>query len=103
MQTASIFEERDRWSGAIIVSAVLHVALFGGAIIAGYLSQPRGENWGGTTSGDAVQANLISAVPLPQQQPPTQNIVANESKGKTQSIPEKVQEEPNAVPIPERE
>ncbi|HEY6970291.1 MAG TPA: TonB family protein [Candidatus Angelobacter sp.] len=103
MQTSSIFEERDRWSGAIFLSAALHVALFGGAIVAGYLAQPRGENWGGTTSGDAVQANLISAVPLPQQQQPTQNIVANESKGKTQSVPEKVQEEQNAVPIPERE
>ena len=103
MQTASIFEERDRWTGAIVVSTGLHVLLFGGALIAGYLTSPRGTSWGGSESGSAIPANLVSAVPLPQPQQPTQNIVATESKGITQSVPEKVPEEANAVPIPEKE
>jgi periplasmic protein TonB len=103
MVRAEIFDERDRWSGAIIFSAGLHLLLFGGAIIGGYLSSPRGSNWGGAESGSAVQANLISAVPLPRQQQPTENIVANESKGITQSVPKKVPEETKAIPIPDKE
>jgi len=100
---SEIFYERDRWSGAILLSIGLHLALFITAIISGYLGGPRTETWGGTSSGEAVAANLVSAVPLPARQEPTQNIVANESPGLTQSIPEKVQQEQNAIPIPERD
>jgi len=98
-----IFYERDKWRGAILLSIGLHLALFVTAIISGYLSSSRTETWGGTSSGDAIPANLVSAVPLPARQEPTQNIVANESKGLTQSVPEKAQEEPQAIPIPEKE
>ena len=87
----------------MLLSIGLHLALFLTAIIGGYLSSPRGEAWGGTSSGSAVQANLVSAVPLPRQQVQTENILANESKGLTQSIPEKVQEDQTAIPIPEKE
>jgi len=100
---SEIFFERDRWTGAILLSIGLHLALFITAIISGYLGGPRTETWGGTSSGEAVSANLVSAVPLPARQEPTQNIVANESPGLTQSIPEKVQQEQNAIPIPERD
>jgi len=103
MQTYSIFEERERWSGPILVSVGFHLLLVAVAIVGGYLGQPRGEAWGGTASGSAVQANLVSAVPLPRQQEPTQNILANESPGITQSVPEKVKEEPTAIPIPDKD
>ena len=103
MMQASIFEERDKWTGAILVSVGFHLLLVVAAIVGGYLATPHGESWGGPSSGDAVQAHLTTAVPLPAPQQPTQNIVANESKGLTQSVPEKVQEEPKAIPIPEKE
>src|SRR5215471_17330885 len=103
MQTLSIFDERDRWSGAIFLSAALHVLLFGGALIGGYLTSPRGTNWGGPESGSALQVNVVSAVPLPRQQEPTENILANESKGLTQSVPQETQPEPNAIPIPDKD
>ena len=103
MMQAGIFEERDKWTGAIVLSIGLHLLLAITAIIGGYFSGPHGENWGGTSSGSAVQANLVSAVPLPAPQQPTENIVATDNKGLTQTVPQKAQEEPNAVPIPEKE
>jgi|SRR5215469_11722405 len=100
MQTA-IFEERDKWTGSILVSVGFHLLLATTIIVTGYFKGSREELWGGTTSGDAVSASLVSAVPLPAPQEPTQNILANESKGITQSVPEKVQETPDAIPIPD--
>ena len=102
MQTA-IFEERDKWTGAILLSVGLHVLLALVAFIGGYLNISQGHAWGGETSGSAVQANLVSDVPLPHPQTtPTQNILATDSKGLTQSVPQKVQPEPEAVPIPDK-
>lgn len=101
MQTA-IFEERDKWTGPILLSVGLHVLLVLIAILGGYLNISRGQAWGGPTSGSAVQANLVSVVPLPRQQERTDNILANDSKGQTQSIPQKVQPEANAIPIPDK-
>jgi protein TonB len=102
MQTA-IFEERDKWTGAILLSAGLHLLLAIGIIVTTYFSAARGQNWGGETSGDAISANLISAVPLPAPQEQTPNIVATDNKGLTQSIPQKAQEQPDAIPIPEKD
>jgi protein TonB len=101
MQTA-IFEEREKWTGAIVLSLGLHLLLLVIAIVGGFLSQQRGQSWGGPVSGSAMQVNVVSAVPLPRQQEPTENIVANDSKGLTQTLPQKAQEEQNAIPIPDK-
>ena len=102
MQTA-IFEERDKWTGAILLSVGLHVLLALLAFLGGYLNISQGHAWGGEASGSAVQANLVSDVPLPHTQTtPTENILANDSKGLTQSVPQKVQPEADAVPIPDK-
>ncbi|HEY6351766.1 MAG TPA: TonB family protein [Candidatus Angelobacter sp.] len=101
MQTV-IFEERDKLSGAILLSVGLHLALVLAAILIGGLNLSRGQAWGGPTSGSAVQANIVSVVPLPRHQEPTENILANDSKGLTQSVPQKVQQEPDAIPIPDK-
>lgn len=100
---ADIFAEREKWSGAIALSLGLHVALALTIVIVGLLRGSSGNLWGDTaTGGDAVQANLVSSVPLPAPQQPTQNIVATENKGLTQSVPQQAQEEPEAVPIPDK-
>lgn len=99
---AGIFEERDKWSGAITASLGLHALLVLAVIIGSFIHATGGDTWGGSTTGDATPVNLISAVPLPQPQEPTQNIVATENKGLTQSIPQKVEEQPDAIPIPEK-
>ncbi len=52
-----------------------------------------------------MSATLVSSIPLPAQQAPTENVLANDSKGLSQSKPEIVpkQEETAAIPIPDRD
>lgn len=103
MMQIGIFEERDKWKGAVFLSAGLHLLLATTVIVAGYLRSGNVQTWGGTESGDAVSANLVSAVPLPQPREPTQNIVATEDKGLTQTIPATPKEDTQAIPIPENQ
>lgn len=51
-----------------------------------------------------MSATLVSSIPLPNPQPEQQNVLANESKGLSESPPQETpKEEPKAIPIPERE
>ena len=102
---ADVFEIREPWRGPLTISAILHTALFGGIIAYTVFLSRGGENWGGAVAGEgAISATLVSsaAVPLPRPQVPTENIVANESPGVSQSQP-KVEPMPEekAIPIPE--
>ena len=45
---------------------------------------------------------LVSSVPLPASNAQTQNVLANESKGLTQSLPKAQEKEPEAIPIPDK-
>jgi protein TonB len=65
--------------------------------------QGRGGSWGAGGGGDAMSATLVSTIPLPASQTPTQNVLANESKGLAQSQPRPKEQEPEAIPIPGRE
>ena len=48
-----------------------------------------------------MSATLVSSIPLPNAQPEAQNVLANESKGLSQSQPKETpKEEPKAIPIP---
>jgi protein TonB len=100
---AGIFEEREKWSGAMLLSAGLHIALAIGVFVTAWFASPRGESWGGTSTGEAVNASLVSAVPLPAPQQPTENILANESKGLSETTPQTVIQPPDAIPIPDRQ
>lgn len=101
-----IYSERDQFSKPLVVSLGLHVVLFGGilayAIILGHFT---GESWGGTGGGGgAMSATLVSSIPLPNVHPESTNILANESKGLSQTIPkEEEKPEPTAIPIPARD
>ncbi len=101
---ADIFRERDGLRRPLAASLALHVALFGSMLLyAAIFSGPR-ESWGGSVSGgDAMSATLVSTVPLPanpQAQP--QNVLANESKGLSQSEPKPLEKDLTAIPIPDR-
>jgi protein TonB len=100
-----IFAGEGNVRAPLIGSVTLHVALFSLALF-GYLIPSRhGESWGGTTGGGgAISATLVTSIPIPKAPAEKENVLANESKGLTQSKPKETpKEEPKAIPIPERE
>ena len=62
-----------------------------------------GVSWGSGGGGDAIGVSLVTTVPLPASSTQTQNVLANESKGLTKSLPQTVEEEKEAIPVPQRE
>lgn len=102
---ADIFAAGGKVRGPLIGSITLHAALFALALFGYLIPFNRGESWGGTSGGGgAMSATLVSTIPLPRPQTDTQNVLANESKGLTESKPKETpKEEPKAIPIPEKE
>jgi protein TonB len=100
---AEIFLEHDRWGRNLTWSAGAHVAFAGVVLLyTAFVHGGRGEGWGAGGGGDAIGVTLISTVPLPANPVQTQNVLANESKGLTQSLPKPVEKEPEAIPIPDK-
>jgi len=103
---ADIFEEKEPWGRPLAVSATLHAALFAGIFAyAGIMGGAHPENWGGLAGkGGAMNATLVSSIPLPAHEAPEENVVANQSAGLSQSLPKQIEQpKPEAIPIPERE
>ena len=87
-QNAEIFFEHDNWGRALGWSAGFHAALT--ALIVLYslvFGGHSGASWGAGGGGDAIGVTLVSSVPLPANPTQSQNVLANESKGLTQSQP----------------
>ncbi len=103
--SADIFSEREDWRQPLAWSVGFHTLLFGAIMLYGAVfGSLRGEAWGMGGGGEgAISANLVSTIPLPSAPAETSNILANESKGLTQSLP-KAKEEPTpeAIPIPDK-
>jgi periplasmic protein TonB len=100
---AEIFFEHDRWGRNLAWSVALHVAITGAILLYAVFGSGRsGGTWGAGGGGDAMGVTLVSTVPLPANPQQTQNIVANESKGLSQSLPKPKEEEPEAIPIPDK-
>ncbi len=103
MRNADIFFEHESWKGPLAWSAMLHGAFFGGVLLyATVIGSLHGANWGGSVSGgDAMSVTLVSraSVPLPPPSEESQNIVASESKGLSES--EKRPPEKATVALPE--
>lgn len=104
--STDIYSERDQFSKPVVVSLGLHVALFGIVLLySTILGHMRGEDWGGGGGGGgAMSVTLASSIPLPNTNPESTNILANDSKGLSQSLPkEEEKPEPTAIPIPARD
>ena len=104
--STDIFFEHERWGRNLGWSVALHLAVAGSIVLYAVVI-PAGNRgtWGAGGSGDSIGVTLITTVPLPANPVQTQNILANESKGLTESLP-KAQEqapEPEAIPIAGKE
>ena len=100
MASTEIYFEHDRWGRALAWSAGLHVGITLALLVyATFVTRGTGESWGSGGGGDAIGATLVSTVPLPANPAPTQNVLANESKGLTQSQPKIEEKEPEAIEI----
>jgi protein TonB len=99
-QNAEIFFEHDNWGRALGWSAGFHFTVT--ALIVLYsvaFSRSSGANWGAGGGGSAIGVTLVSSVPLPANPTQSQNVLANESKGLTQSQPKVEEKAPDAIEI----
>jgi len=103
MASADIYSEHARLSRPIVWSAGLHLAFTAFVVLyTMYVHGIRGEGWGSGGGGDAMGATLVTSVPLPASPDQTNNVLANESKGLSQSQPKVQEKEPQAIPIPDK-
>lgn len=99
-RNAEIFFEHDSWPKALGWSAGFHVAVAAFIFLyATYIAESHGQSWGAGGGGSAIGVSLVSNVPLPATPAPTQNVLANESKGLTESQPKPQEKEPDAIEI----
>jgi len=100
MSNAEIFFEHDSWPRALGWSAGFHVAVTALIVLyAIFFTGAHGSEWGSGGGGAAMGVTLVSSVPLPANPTQTQNVLANESKGVTQSQPKEEEKEPDAIEI----
>ncbi len=97
---ADIYFEHDRWGRALAWSAGLHVGITLLLLVySAIFYHTSGEAWGSGGGGEAIGATLVSTIPLPANPTQTQNVLANESKGITQSQPKIEEKAPDAIEI----
>jgi periplasmic protein TonB len=98
--SADIYFEHERWGRALAWSVGLHVGVTVLIVIyTVFFYHTGGQAWGSGGGGEAIGATLVNAVPLPTPPSPTQNVLANESKGLTQSQPKIEEKAPDAIEI----
>jgi periplasmic protein TonB len=105
-----ILDQPDGIGSPLAKSTVMHVLIFGLLIGYGYLHNFfHGSEWGANNfQQGAIQATLVStaALPLPQDRPPTDNVLATESPSPAPALQEQKTEPlplPEAIPIPEKQ
>jgi periplasmic protein TonB len=105
-----ILDQPDGIGSPFAKSTLLHVLIVGGLIGYGYVHNLlHGSEWGSNaTQQGAIQATLVSnaALPLPQDHPPTDNVLATENPSLAPELPEEKTEAlplPDAIPIPEKQ
>jgi protein TonB len=100
----TIFDHHEEWKGPVTLSAILHGAFLAAMLIVSLVSGRSGANWGENVSVDgAISARLVSsAVPLPAAPVETPNVLADESKGLSETQPAEREPEPEAIEIPDK-
>jgi protein TonB len=96
--------EHDGLRRPLAWSATLHVAASAFVLLwATFITGIHGQGWGSSGGGDAMGATLVNSVPLPASEQQTNNVLATESKGLSQSQPKVEEKEPEAIPIPDKD
>src|ERR1700760_458696 len=108
-QSHDILEQPDGLRSPFAQSLLLHALLAGSLFAYGYVHNMfHSSDWGANAfQQGAIQATLVStaALPLPQDHPPTDNVLATETPSVAPALEEQKQEPiplPDAVPIPEK-
>lgn len=100
MLSTEIYFEHERWGRALAWSAGVHVGVTAALLLyATFVTRGGGQTWGAGGGGEAIGATLVSNVPLAVAPNQNQNVLANESKGLTQSQPKVEEKEPDAIEI----
>jgi protein TonB len=107
---ADIYGHREAMAPSLAASVAIHATLLACAVFLPAVLSHSGENWGnngsGSASGGAISAHLVSGIPLPPDpQAKPENVLANESKGLSQSLPApaaKQKEDEQAIAIPDK-
>jgi len=99
---ANLFYERESWKKPLTLSLAFHGLLVVSVVVTAFVYGHRPVNTWGVNNGDAITVQLASAssVPIPHAEE-SNNIVANESKGVTQTVPQpKPVETEDGISIP---
>jgi protein TonB len=105
---ADIYGHKDAMAPSFAFSTALHAALLACIVFLPAVLSHGGEDWGnngsGGAAGGAMSAHLVSGIPLPPNpHAKPENVLANESKGLSQSIPApKAKEDDHAIALPDR-
>lgn len=98
--------EREPFGAPIAKSVLLHVGLVGALALLLYVNNHfHRATWGDKGPQSTIQATLINsaaAIPLPQQTPPTPNVLATQLPSPAPAPPSKAslqEQEPTAIPI----
>jgi protein TonB len=103
MQSTEIFLEHSGLGRPLAWSMGLHLTFTGIVILLGVILHGRtGTGWGAGGGGEAMGVSLVSTLPLPANPTEKQNVLANDSKGLTQSKPQEKENEPDAIPIADK-
>lgn len=101
-------QKRDLWNepqpigGSFAGSLLMHVAIAGGLVVFGMVGFHR-HDWGSNVTAGAIQASMVNAIPLPQTQPPSDNVLATETPSPAPAPPAPKAAPiapPDAIPIP---
>lgn len=108
--TEEYAHEHDRMGAPMAKSTALHLLIIG--LFVGYAYMHNlfhGSEWGSNSLQEgSIQATLVSsaALPLPQDHPPTENVLATETPSTAPAVEEQKAEPvpvPEATPIPEKQ
>src|SRR6185437_1579459 len=86
---ANLFYEKESWKKPLTLSVAVVALMVISVLVTAFVYGHRPVNTRGINNGDAITVKLASAssVPIPHAEE-SNNIVANESKGVTQTVPQ---------------